>query len=105
MKFGGWLKYRYLLSRLAVLELKREHEEAIDRLKRAKNQEIDAVANANDTSRFVKPVSIYLPVDLSLVCLIHTLIFCMVYYFIFIWFIKQFSMINFMEALVIVCCY
>ena len=39
--------------RLAILTLKREHEEALERLATAKNQEINMVASAHDTSKYV----------------------------------------------------
>ncbi|XP_050390456.1 fas-binding factor 1 homolog [Patella vulgata] len=42
--------------RISFSILKREHEEAIERLKEAKNLEINAVANANDTSRSLTAV-------------------------------------------------
>uniref|UniRef100_A0A2C9LKY0 Fas-binding factor 1 C-terminal domain-containing protein n=1 Tax=Biomphalaria glabrata TaxID=6526 RepID=A0A2C9LKY0_BIOGL len=38
-------------NRLTLASLKRDHEEALDRLVSAKNQEINKIANANDTSR------------------------------------------------------
>ncbi|XP_071106308.1 fas-binding factor 1 homolog [Haliotis cracherodii] len=42
--------------RLAVAEIKREQEEMIERLKKAKNLEIEAVASAHDTSKSLTAV-------------------------------------------------
>ncbi|BFZ02757.1 hypothetical protein BsWGS_05795 [Bradybaena similaris] len=43
-------------QRLTIAALKRDHEEALERLANAKNQEINMVANANDTSKSLTAV-------------------------------------------------